>query len=218
MPDVLDEDGELVAAKAHHDVVLAEEPSQEVGERAEHLVAKEVPERVVDILEVVYVEHDHAAGGVGVLGLKVLVHELAPVRIVVEQRERVARGLLLELALPVLLAGDVARDEGSPPALARLVRGEGLDVPSRDRAVHDQADLGLPRLRLQIELAELLPVVGMNGRLAGEMGPIVGNLLGDGEVGAVAVENVRHGVEREDDDRAVGEDGGEDALRLIVGE
>ena len=56
--DVLEQDGELVAAEAGRGVRAADARVEAAGDLDEHLVAGGVPERVVDRLEVVEVEED----------------------------------------------------------------------------------------------------------------------------------------------------------------
>ena len=57
---VLEQDGELVAAQARSEVVLAQCRTQPLGDRDEQRVPSRVPERVVDALEVVEVEEHHS--------------------------------------------------------------------------------------------------------------------------------------------------------------
>ena len=52
-------DDELVAAKAAQGVGLAQTVLEPAGDLDQHLVAKQVPERVVDAFEAVQVEEQH---------------------------------------------------------------------------------------------------------------------------------------------------------------
>ena len=54
---------ELVAAEAGEHVGLAQAAAQQLGDAAQELVAGAVAERVVDVLEVVEVEHQDGAAG-----------------------------------------------------------------------------------------------------------------------------------------------------------
>ena len=56
-----EEDGELVAAEPGEHVGLAHAHPQQRGDAAKQVVAGAVAERVVDVLEVVEVEHQHGA-------------------------------------------------------------------------------------------------------------------------------------------------------------
>src|SRR5688500_4089544 len=52
-------DDELVAAVTEREVRLAERDADAVGERAEHVIAGSVTVRIVDLFELVHVDHDH---------------------------------------------------------------------------------------------------------------------------------------------------------------
>ena len=68
--EVAHEDTELVAAETRHEIVVAERVGQPRSDRRQQLVAEVVPERVVDLLEVIEVHEHHReapALGVGVL-------------------------------------------------------------------------------------------------------------------------------------------------------
>ena len=60
--DVLAEDHELVAADAGGGVAAAQDPGQPARDRDQQQVADVVAERVVDGLEAVEVQHEHADG------------------------------------------------------------------------------------------------------------------------------------------------------------
>src|SRR5213593_883601 len=91
-----DDDAELIAAVADHDVGLTAVALDEVGEMSEDAVTDAMAVVVVDHLEVVEVEHDQgkrclAAGGAAQLALQALLEE----PVVVEAGETVGQGLLL---------------------------------------------------------------------------------------------------------------------------
>ena len=64
----LEQDGELVAAEAAHQVAVAHGAAQPAGERLQHAVADGVAERVVDHLEAVEVEEEHRQAGAAQAG------------------------------------------------------------------------------------------------------------------------------------------------------
>ena len=112
-------DGELVAAHPRHDVGGADRAAQQSRDRDEELVAGVVPERVVDLLEVVEVEQQQGAGRTV---------PAAPVEVALE--------LALEAA-PVGQPGEhvVVGEVGEPVEVAAAVG----DVDDVDH--HDVADL-----------------------------------------------------------------------------
>ena len=129
------DDDELVAPVAGDRVDLAEFLAQQRRDRLEHLVADEVSERVIDVLEAVDIEHDDAeevavALAAGDLGIRdgervaAVVHpgELVGDREPFELLERLA-----QLALHQAAAGDVLdradqRAHAGKAALAELER------------------------------------------------------------------------------------------------
>ncbi len=110
---VLEQHGELVAAEAGGRVARTQAAPQAVGHGAEQLVARPVPEAVVDQLEVVEVDEGHGRdGGVGAAdpGQRVLdpVEEQRPVG---QSGEGVVEGLVAQLVLEGPPPGDVADGE-----------------------------------------------------------------------------------------------------------
>ena len=95
-------DDELVAAVAERQVGLAQRDAHAVGERLEHVVARGVAVRVVDLLELVHVDH-HERQRLAVplgqrdLALQELLHRPA----VVQAGQRVGHALLLGLGQQV---------------------------------------------------------------------------------------------------------------------
>ena len=89
---------ELLSAVATGDVALAQVLAQHPARLAQHQIARIVPERVVESLEVVQVEHREAERGIPAQGAMQLagegVLEVAPVE---QSRQRIARGLLVQL-------------------------------------------------------------------------------------------------------------------------
>ena len=155
-----DDDDELVAAVAAHDVVGPHVLPAGLGYLGEYLVARDVPVRVVDLLEVVHVEHQGderlaeplgaREGGLGGL------HEMAPV---VQAGDAVDRGQLLvaDRQPAVVVQGDVlarADQEGQRD-------GAGQDASERVEPDAAQADDG------QEQVAAHDGQVGQQGRARG---------------------------------------------------
>ena len=132
----VEEQGELVAAQAGRGVALAEAAAETVGDRAEQLVARVVAVAVVDGLELVDVEQEHADAGPA--AVQRVLQPVVEERAVGELRERVVESLALELLLErlelahrLLEAVVLERD--------RHVAGERLEetqVLVREVAVH----------------------------------------------------------------------------------
>src|SRR5205085_1367456 len=105
---VLEEDGELVAAEAGQGVGLPGAGAEPLGHADEELVSGAVAEAVVDGLEVVEVqEHDAdepARPGLAVEGVVEAILEEGPVG---EPGERVVEGLVVEPLLERLTLADV---------------------------------------------------------------------------------------------------------------
>ena len=100
--------GELVPAQARQHVGVAQPPAQGVRDVHDQLVADAVPERVVDRLEVVEVEHDRGAARAVALDLGDVALQLALERAAVEQPgERVVVGQMAQLLLMAPPLGDV---------------------------------------------------------------------------------------------------------------
>ncbi len=99
---------ELVAAEARQHVGVPGAGPQRRGDALQHVVAGAVPERVVDILEVVEVEHDDcAAEGIAARSLDLPVELLLEAPPVEGAGEEVVVGQVDELALELLAVGDV---------------------------------------------------------------------------------------------------------------
>ncbi len=142
---VLQQDRELVAAEPSHGVAGSYRAEQALTDRGQQLVADRVAEAVVDGLEAVEVEDDHAdrAAVAGLPGKSVLepVGEQRPVG---ELGQRVMERAVPKLALETVAFGDVLdRGEHRGPALElEAVRGDRdlddatvlQDVPPGDRA------------------------------------------------------------------------------------
>ncbi|WRL64266.1 hypothetical protein U6N30_32785 [Blastococcus brunescens] len=120
-----DQDGELVAAQAGDQVVLADDGVQSAGHLDQQLVAGLVPGDVVDRLEPVEVE-DQQAPEVG--GRRVQLPEEQGA--VGQAGEVVGVGHALELALAAAAGGDVAQVEDATAAAGAL-GGGGLQLAGR---------------------------------------------------------------------------------------
>ena len=119
--DVLEQDRELVAAEARGGVDAAHGAVEPPRDRDQHLVADRVPERVVDLLEVVEVEEEHRERAVvaAPAGQR-LARGLDEHRAVGEPGDGVVEGLVRELGLERLALADVAG-----------VEQDAADVPPR---------------------------------------------------------------------------------------
>ncbi len=122
---------ELVAAEARAVAEVADGGAQALGHGLQHAVAEHVTHAVVDVLEVVEVQEEHAREGVLRCGagerLVQLHQELPPVgkpgqRVVGREVHELSRAVFdLRLELAVILAGDFLR--GAQP-LRHLVEGD----------------------------------------------------------------------------------------------
>ena len=89
------QNGELISSPTADDGGGGERPAQDVGKAEDHLVARIVSERVVDVLEPVHVDHHD---GIRLGGGNVFVHQLRPAGAVDQPRAavrvRLSRGIL----------------------------------------------------------------------------------------------------------------------------
>ena len=101
--DVEQQHRELVAAEARGAIAGPQPQRQRVAERAQHLVAGEVAEHVVDLLEAVDVhQHEHGALVVAPAALELLSEVLLEAAAVPQPRQRVAVGEVEQVRLEVL--------------------------------------------------------------------------------------------------------------------
>ena len=155
--DAREDQRELLAAEPGDDVVLAHDRAQPVGRRDEHLVALGVAERVVDGLEVVEVDDDHAQRPVRGRGARDLLPQPLVAGAVVEQPGQAVRARLLaqRLAPPRRVEGE-RRHRGELLDLLDLGLGERaadaepVDVEHGDDAVADDQRHRDERLRLEL--------------------------------------------------------------------
>jgi hypothetical protein len=141
-----EDDRELLAADPADDVARAHGRAQVVGELGEHLVAHGMPEDVVDLLEVVDVDHHDGDVLVRGRGERQLAPEaLVEVTVVVEPRERVGLSLPLEASADVRVVERERRGVAEPLGELELLVAEGgvladpVDVESAlERAARDQ--------------------------------------------------------------------------------
>jgi len=92
--------GELVAAQPRGGVNGAHAVFQAAAELPEGLITGVMPERVVDVLEVVHVEEQHRNGhAIAPLAGQRVLDAVAQQRAVGQAGERVVEGLVLELGL-----------------------------------------------------------------------------------------------------------------------
>ena len=119
---VVDQHRELVAAEPGRHRVGREDLAEPLGHADEQLVADRVAEAVVDGLEVVEVDEQHA-GRPPVPRIDRLVDQLGEHRAVGEAGERVVERLVAEVVLELLADGDVTGVEHD--ALRRPARRAG---------------------------------------------------------------------------------------------
>ena len=175
--DVLEQDGELVAAEARRGVGGADARGQALGDLAQDLVAGGVAEAVVDRLEVVEVEEDDrdavllaTVAGDGVA------HALDEQGAVGEVGDRVVEGLVGELLLEGLALADVAAVEHDPAdgVVLEQVRVQDLELAQRPVGVAQRAleHLGLaPGVRRAVGQQAQQAAVLLGGQQAVEARP-----------------------------------------------
>jgi hypothetical protein len=125
------EHGELVAAEAGHQVVLAHGPAEPVGHVDQQQVARLVPERVVDQLELVEVEEDQGdLAAVAAAVAQVAVERAHEQPAVGQAGQGVVGRLVLERRLPGAPLGDVLErpDEAGLAAAGPHRHDAGEDV------------------------------------------------------------------------------------------
>ena len=126
-PHAVHDDRELLAAEPADHVLRPDDRAQALGEEAQQLVADGVAVDVVDVLEVVDVQHEHRQRPVRAARLlQRLQQPLVEDAVVEEARERVGAGLMLE-ALSDL--GVVERERGR---VAEALRDLELRLAERD--------------------------------------------------------------------------------------
>ena len=128
--EVLEQDGELVAAEPRGGVLGAQAGRQSLGGRAQQLVADRVAEAVVDRLEVVEIDEDHRElTAVAPAARERQGQAILEQRPVGEAGEVVVERLMAELLLERDALGDVAEVEQDP-----------VDQRIADVVVRDQLD------------------------------------------------------------------------------
>ena len=158
--DAREDDRELVAAEAGYRVARARRRGDALGDLAQEQVAVQVPERVVDLLEVVEIDQQHrdlvAAGDT--VGQR-LVDALAQQVTVRQTRERVVQRAVLELdrlaRRPVHAVERQHQRRDQQRAEARREHGDRRQPDreararrhERDVAAHERDDLEPPRKR-----------------------------------------------------------------------
>ena len=145
--DVLEQDGELVAAEAGGGVARADAGVQALGDLQQHRVAGGVAEAVVDRLEVVEVHEDHGEPAALAPGPRDRVpHPLDEQRAVGEVGDRIVEGLVCELLLERLALAHVAAVEHDAVdvLVVEQIRVEHLELADLAVLV---AEAALERLR-----------------------------------------------------------------------
>ena len=123
---VLEQHGELLAAEARRDVVLADRARDRLGDLTKDVVADGMPERVVELLEPVDVDHEHAHAVLGAASLGEQPDVLVEVAAVREPGEGIGRRPGLGLAQRV----DAGEGRGR-------LDGGGLEDPAGGRRPRD---------------------------------------------------------------------------------
>jgi hypothetical protein len=168
-----EDDPELVAADAACDVGRAHGLPQSLGDGCQHRIAGEMPDPVVDRLEVVDVEDDEREVAVVARRARALALErLVEVAPVVEARQRVEVGLVTRLAEP---AGVLDRGRRAPPELLQLahlaVREAAARVAREDGERADRARVerewdgepGMDHAAVRVELGLVVSVGDRDG-------------------------------------------------------
>ena len=200
---VLDQDGELVPAKAGHGVRCAHPLVQPRGHLAQQLVAGGVPERVVHGLEVVEVhEQDGDPAPVAAGPRHGVAHAVLEQGPVGQRREGIVERLVAQLVLEDRAFTDVA--DGHHQALNRRIVGQvqpaGLDVHGPARVVQRAPAVGL--------VAVIVLVDGAHG--IGQHAAVLGvGQVGQGRSGdriVLVAQHPLHGGGRVPDRQRVGVD------------
>ena len=164
--DAGQQDGELVAAEAGHDVGRTQHAAQPLGDAAEQAIAGAVAERVVDDLEVVEVDEQHGDAPAGAQRAAEALHEQLAIG---QAGERVVVGLPGELLLGGPALGDV--DAVADPRLRTAVAaGEQRVVPQPPRARVGVAQLDLAAVGGERAAAEVARVDEVRERPARRVG------------------------------------------------
>ena len=127
---VLEQDGELVAAQTGRGVAGSQAALQAGGHRDEQLVADRVAQAVIDGLEPVEVQQqDRDRRGVSFLTTHGVVHAVGEERPVGQVGQRVVEGLMAQLGLEGVPVGHVLhRDQDRVVRVERELMGAHLDV------------------------------------------------------------------------------------------
>ncbi|MNO34805.1 hypothetical protein D3C76_248490 [compost metagenome] len=156
------QDDELVAAQAGHGVDITHLLLQALGNALEQQVADRVAEAVVDVLETVEVKEQHRALAVGHLragerGLQAVLEQGT----IGQAGQRVVVGLVVELGLGVLEAGDVGEhgDEVGDLALSVAHGADGQPAGVQLAVLAFVVDLALPVALI----GQLVPHGGIEG-------------------------------------------------------
>ena len=117
----VDDNGKFIAAKAGDDIVRPDAATEPVGHSFEQGVANRMPERVVDLLELIEVQHQDGDAAVPCSrGANSIVQALPEEHAVGQIRERIVRGQVSDArlgALPSVMSSVVATQ--APSAIGR---------------------------------------------------------------------------------------------------
>ena len=221
--DVLQQDGELVAAEAGGGVSGADAGGDPLGHLEQHPVSGGVPETIVDGLEVVQVDEDD--GHPDALAQRAchgVANALVEQRAVGEVGDRIVEGLVGELLLELLALGDVAAVEDDP-ADGVVVEEVGV----QDLEVTQLAVLGLQQALDDLgtaggtgaagEAAQQAPLLlGVQQRLEGLTDHIVGGVAQDALDRRALVRDRVVGAQDGDEVGGIGHQRGEPRLRGLA--
>ena len=146
---VLQEHRELVTAEARRGVGRTDRVDEPPADLTQHLVAHGMPEAVVDGLEVVEIEEDHADRLLPAIDARQRVlHAIGEERTVREPGHGIVEGLVRDLRLEHLPLGHVAAVQDDAPHVL-VVDEVGRQHLEVDRAAVRVCELALERVRLR---------------------------------------------------------------------
>ena len=175
----LEQDPELVPAQPRDRVRRAHAAQEPLGHQLQHLVARGVPEPVVDGLEVVEVDEQHRH--VRIAAAERVLGPVVEERAVRQPGQLVVEGAVAELLLEALAGVVVAhgQHQAADTRVVDQVGGHHGHVPVRALGV-DHPPLGLRRLAARL--------VGHGGQEAGDTGDVAGMHTVQQQVAGVAAE------------------------------
>ena len=109
--DVLHQDGKLVAAQPGRRILRAKRRAQPLGNRDQQRIARRVAQRVVDLLEAVQIQKEHAAilAAAARPAGKRLAQAVQKERAIGQSRQRVVQRIVLQLGFHPLALANIAK-------------------------------------------------------------------------------------------------------------